>query len=174
VRLWIGPALALAALASAGWLCQIGGGSSMDHYDDGQIAFDYPGGWQTLEEIWGFASGVGVVDPNSRTPFERYSVSFTVETWELPEGMTASDLMAQHLEQTVIETFITDGWVTVDGVDAVEVIYQAYSGEPLWQVRELWLEQGGIVYVLTCKSFPDDYAGREAEFDAIIASFDVK
>lgn len=64
------------------------GPGAIRHWENEEFSFDYPGGWRTLGEIWGQQADIGVADPGTATPWERYLTSVRIEEQALPQGST--------------------------------------------------------------------------------------
>ena len=171
--------LVLALFSAACSLCPLcgvlglGDGPGPDkHWENEEFSFDYPRGWRTLSEIWGQQADVGVADPGTATPWERYLTSVRIEKQALPQGSTLEEVLEQTDPQA--EGEISQGTSTVDGVVAYERIYEKFHGEPLRKIREVWLEKGGTIYIIHCWSTPEHFEEAQADFDLIIGSFHVK
>ncbi len=151
----------------------LGGGPGPDkHWESEKFSFDYPRGWRTLAEIWGQHADIGVADPGTRTPWEKYLTSVKIEMRELPEGSTLEGVFKETDPEA--EREISQGTTTVDGVVAYERVYEKFHGEPLRKIREVWLEKEGTIYIIRCWSTPGHFDEAQADFDLIIGSFRVK
>ncbi len=186
-RAWMFPVWGALMLAALG--CTLlplrGGMQSAGHFENDQIAFDYPANWDTADAFFPNwqpyhdsqydADVVAIVaKQNTNTPFEKFSVSCAVMRRPLPEGLTLEQVMAETYAGMSIAEVITEEVVTVGGIRGHERVYMQYQGEPLWQVRETWLEQGGQITIVRCKSFPDQFEEARADFEAIMDSLEVK
>jgi len=161
----------------------LGGGATPKHFENDEISFDYPGGWRTFSEVWSTWEPqrdpsldaeeiVGVVASG-------FSRSVRIERRELPSGSSLKDVYEQTYQNTWISEYatshaISEGTITVDGVTAYEKVYQRPHGEPWYQMREVWLEKGGRVYILSCWAKPGQFDEAQEEFNLIIESFHVK
>jgi hypothetical protein len=160
-------------------------GGSGGHVDTGEIAFDYPDGWQSLSEIWPSYQGghnpefdadelTGAAD-TSRSLTQRYTASVIVMTREIPDGASMADVYDQvYAAMPSVRGSITEGTLTVDGVTAYERIYEHPSGEPWYRIRDIWLERNGRIYILSCRTLPGSFDAAQEDFDAIVASFHVE
>jgi hypothetical protein len=142
------------------------------HFESADFGFEYPADWQTLSEIWGRESDVGVADPGSATPWEKYLTSVRIEKRALPPDSSLEALFQETDPQA--ERVISEGAITLAGATAYERVYEKFHGEPLRKIREVWLEERGTVYVISCWSTPGRYDESLADFDLIIGSFQVK
>ena len=142
------------------------------HWESEEFSFDYPGDWRTLSEIWGQEADIGVADPGTATPWEKYLTSVRIEEQVLPPGSTLQEVLEQTDPQA--EGEISERTTTVDGAVAYERVYEKFHGEPLRKIREVWLEKGGTVYIIHCWSTPGHYDEAQADFDLIVGSFRVK
>jgi hypothetical protein len=163
-----------------------GSGEQANHFENDEISFDYPEGWQTLSELWPeYQPGhdvyldadqlIGVADPASSTPWEKYTTSVSVERREMPSGSSLQDVFEQaYLKNADLVVAVSEGTAVVDGVTAYEKVFKRPHGEPWFQIRDLWLEEGGKIYILSCWALPDHFDEAQADFDAIVGSFHVK
>jgi hypothetical protein len=163
-------------------------GPALLHFDNGQVAFDYPAG-MTLYEAGdpafvtypiqlGGELIAGVADP-------RYSYSGKVMArfvalfrHALPSGSTVEQAMGETYDQPRIQKGVldADGPVTIAGLSGLQKTYRVYSGEPAYDMRDIWFEQGGQVYRLsiwTQYTNPEDFAAFQSLADAIIASLKI-
>jgi hypothetical protein len=163
-----------------------GSDDQTNHFENDEISFDYPEGWQALSEFWPeYQPGhderldadqlIGVADPASSTPWEKYTTSVSVERKEMPADASLQDVLEQaYLKNTDLVVAISEGTAVVDGVTAYERVYKMPHGEPWFQIRDLWLEQGGRIYILSCWALPNNFDEAQSDFDTIIQSFHVK
>ena len=151
----------------------LGDGPGPDkHWENEEFSFDYPGDWRTLSEIWGQEADIGVADPGTATPWEKYLTSVRIEEQALPPGSTLEAVFEETDPQA--ESEISEGTTTVDGMVAYERVYEKFHGEPLRKIREVWLEKGDTIYIIHCWSTPGHYDEAQADFDLIVGSFRVK
>ncbi len=183
-------ALALACLLMAASGCGAwggaGGGAASDgHYEDEAVAFDYPHSWRTLDTFFdaytpghnpelGADEVIAVADPATSTPWEKFTTSARVLRRDLPAGMTLEALVEQTYARMPIERDISQEALTAAGVPALERVYEQYRGEPLYRVRDVWLEKDGVVYILSFRAMPDGFDEAQADFDRIVESFVVR
>lgn len=190
---WMLAALALAALSCA-TLPDAGTGSATTggdhnggpgHFENDEIAFDYPADWDTGEAFFpDWQPGrnseydaevvAAVAKLGTDTPFEKYTVSCSVMRRDLPDGPTLEDVMAETYAGMYIEQVISEGAVNVAGTMGYERVYTQYHGEPLWQVRETWVEIGGMITIIRCASLPNQFEASQADFDVILSSLVVR
>ncbi|HJX39470.1 MAG TPA: PsbP-related protein, partial [Anaerolineae bacterium] len=142
------------------------------HWENEELSFDYPGDWRTLSEIWRQPADIGVADPGTATPWEKYLTSVRIEEQALPEGSTLEAVFEETDPQA--ERAISEGTTTVDGAVAYERIYEKFHGEPLRKIREVWLEKEGTIYIISCWSTPGHFEEAQSDFDLIVGSFHVK
>lgn len=155
----------------------------MKHFENDKVSFDYPRDWRTLSEISpGYEPGrdealnadevAWVALPGSATSVRIYSR-------ELPPASSLKSVCEETYKTTWISQYvkshtISEGTITVDGVTAYERVYQRPHGEPWYQIRDVWLEKGGRIYILSCWATPGSFDEAQDEFNLIISSFHVK
>ncbi|MCJ7532924.1 MAG: hypothetical protein MUO64_18115 [Anaerolineales bacterium] len=70
-----------------------------------------------------------------------------------------------------------NGPVTIDGLAAIQKTYRVYSGEPAYELRDIWVQNGNELFILsiwTEYTNPDDYAAFQAIADMFIKSLEIK
>ena len=177
-----GIAALVASLTLACSICRFPGfpglGGLLDttkHFENDKFSFDYPGGWRTLSESWPAlqpSNDVGVADPGSSTMFEKYLTSVTILTKELPLDSSLEAMMAETDPQGEGEVSVST--TIVDGVAAYERVYEKFRGEPLHWIREIWLQKGDRIYIISCWTTPGRVEKAQVDFNMIIESFHVK
>jgi hypothetical protein len=114
-----------------------------------------------------------VADPASSTPWEKYTTSVSVERKEMPAGSSLQDVFEQAYQNIDQAVAISEGTAVVDGVTAYEKVYKLPHGEPWFQIRDLWLEKGSTIYIISCWALPDHFDEAQVDFDTIVNSFHV-
>lgn len=56
----------------------------------------------------------------------------------------------------------------------LEITYDRPWGEPWWRFKDIWLENAGVVYVLSFRAYPDVFGNQTQSFDSILNSFSFK
>jgi hypothetical protein len=183
-RLILAGMCVLVALV-VGVACSASPGGALRRFDNGEILFEYPRDWESFAQIWAdFKPGhdveldadlvVGVADTGTATGWERFTTSVRVFRREMPADSSLEEVAEQAYQGMTIEEVISEGTTVVDNVTAYEWVYLKYHGEPLYRVREIWLEKGGRIYIVSCRTTPDAVEEAEEGFNAIIGSFHVK
>ncbi len=186
-RLWavtiLGLALLLASLTLACSLLDLRGQSTPKHFENDELSFDYPGDWQTFSEMWSTwePSHDEALDAEESVgvAISGFSWSVRIASKELPPDTALKDVYEQTYKRSWISEYakshtISEGTTTVDGVTAYEKVYKRPHGEPWYQMRDVWLEKDGAVYILSCWALPDSFDEAQEEFKLIIESFHVK
>lgn len=60
------------------------------------------------------------------------------------------------------------------GLTGFEISYQRPWGEPWWQFRDIWLEKGAMIYVLSFHAPPAAFDKYRDDFDLILKSFNFR
>lgn len=153
------------------------------HFENDDFSFDYPGGWRTFSEIWSsYEPGYDeALDANELTgvALPGLSRSVRIESREVPPGSSLKEVYEQTYQGTWIREYVksntvSEGTITVDGVKAYEKVYKRPHGEPWYQMRDVWLEKGGRIYILSCWATPNSFDEAQEDFNLIIDSFHVK
>jgi hypothetical protein len=149
-------------------------------YDHEKFSFRYPDEWHTVEETW----------PEPGTPFD---VNFQAEelggvigrdegyaacrVYEkpIPEGEELADVLEVTYAEMMTEVVdVREGSTELDGMPALEKVYKQPWGEPWYQVWDVWVEQDGTAYVVSCKTYPNSFDGVAEDFRAIMDTFHLK
>ena len=164
--------------------------SLLMHYEDDAVAFDYP------LELKAFGAGadaayavypdyhlagelmVGLGDPQFLT-FDKYHRSISISEMEVPPGSSIELLWMEayqnieekyHPQESTIER---PSLVNVNGYDAMQKSYRIYSGEPAYELRDLWMQKenrGFLISIWTIYTNPQDYERFQAGADALLDS----
>lgn len=165
--------------------CSASPGGAFRRFENGEILFEYPRDWESFAQIWtDFKPGhdveldadlvVGVADTGTAVVFERFTTSVRVLSREMPADSSLGEVVEQAYRDMSIEEAISEDTTAVDDVTAYEWVYLKFYGERLYRFREVWLEKGGQIYIVSCRSTPDAVDEAEEDFNAIIGSFHVK
>lgn len=160
--------------------CALSGPSGPQTFTGEGFSFQYPENWQTMAELWEerYQPGkdyyqLGVTEIITVTSAQEQGGSgiwFAVASAPLPGGLDLEACYRQIYAPYLSEfRDFTEQPVTVNGLEGFEIRYSRPWGEPWWQFRDVWLESGGMIYLL---SF---HAGTlepyQAEADFILESF---
>lgn len=137
------------------------------------FTFEIPAGWKTSASSGGEYKGLGVQEiVTIQYPARRGKAFFTVASSPLAEGESLESRFARAYEGAVPEI--------VDAVQrpfergelsGYEITYRRPWGEPWWQFRDIWLEKGGVVYVLSFRTSPYAFEEYSETFQQILESF---
>ncbi len=155
-------------------------GGWVRHVEIEDVDFDFPAGWLTFEEYWpdyhygrayidlGVTVLAGVIQPGTST-------SATLAVRERPPTGALADLVAQTYAPIARQSFqaVAEREVTVNGQRGIEKVYRRPWGEPWYQVRDVWLETGARIYLLSCKAAPDQFDRAAPDFDLVVNSLRV-
>lgn len=151
------------------------------NYENDEIAFNYPANWKTssnfyYDRILNASEVVEVLDPESGDFQLKYTTLVRIERKNM--------IPDQNLKQVFNDTyssfnqsniqFLSEKSTTVDGVIAYEKIYKMPHGEPWYQIRDVWLEKNGKIYIICCWTLPGNFEKAQKEFDMIINSLNIK
>jgi hypothetical protein len=169
--------------------------STLAHYENEWVAFDYPSGLKVFEAgfadpIWyptvdfgaGLVAGLG---DERFFHFEKYFRSIRMLRRELPAGAEFTLIMEQiyaqpgvdHPEVLVEGALDLNGPIMVDGRAAVQKSYRIYSGEPAYDFRDIWVPADDHLYIVSISTEwtnPEDLAAFEAMGDDLLAGLQLK
>ncbi len=147
--------------------------SSSDAVIDGNVpagrveqeafAFDYDAGWQpyfegelpNVVDVLLDVETLGLVLDSSRfvetplKPFYYYAV--VIMRKAIPAGSSLEEVYRLTYAEQVLDypEAAKDGSSQLGGLPALERVYPYYSGEPRYDIRELWVEWDGWAYILS-------------------------
>jgi len=145
-------------------------------YQTDLYRFNIPDGWGVTEsqaEHYDLNTKKNVTIHNKSSAKES-AAFFTISSAPIANGETLQSLFDQaykkgpEIENAIVNTYEKD---TFSGID---VTYGRPWGEPRWLFHDIWLENGGSVYVLTAQSYPNSYETHADTFDSIMESFSFK
>jgi hypothetical protein len=184
IALLLAAAVIVACLAAgSGWAARAQGRAG--RFANERISFNYPLHWRPVSAFWpAYKSNydrefdamelAAVADPRSLTLLEKYTTWVAIEAKpRIPregEQTLQQELDRRYGKYRVLSTRT----LKVDGVTAYEKIYQRPHGEAWQQLRDIWLQHGNTLYVISCRALPERFAAAQADFNRIIGSFHVK
>jgi hypothetical protein len=163
------------------------------HFENDVVAFDYLKGmklYTTGDPAFvcypdiqlGGELVVGLGDPKFIN-FDTYFRSIRITRLPMPPG---SNLEAMFLEAyRPVETkyfpqngiLNANGPVTVAGLAALQKTYRVYSGEPTYELRDIWIQKGDVLFVVsiwTEYTNPDDFTVFQSGADMLLKSLKLK
>jgi hypothetical protein len=167
--------------------------SSLLHFDNQWVSFDYP------RELKAYAPGdqvfrwypeldlggellAGLGDPKVYA-YQMYFRSIRIMRRAMPSDQTLQTLMAGTYDRINQQHPINagaqkaSGPVTISGMPAYQKTYRVFSGEPAYDLRDIWVPHDGvldIIAIATAWHNPDDFARFELLADGIINSLVIK
>jgi hypothetical protein len=125
---------------------------------------------------------VGLGDPNF-TGFDNYYRSIRIFRQQIPAGSNLEAIMldAYRLAEKKLPhekgILNASGPITVDGLPAVQRTYRVTSGEPAYEMRDIWIQKGNELFILaiwTEYTNPADFAAFQAGADMLLESLRIK
>jgi len=155
------------------------------HFENDLVEFDYP---DTMNQYMpgdppfvpyppislGGELVIAVGDSRSRS-ISIYHLPIPSDS-NLEETMQAAYLTVTHypLQTGILNA---NGPVTLAGLPAMQKTYRVFSGEPAYELRDIWTEKDGEAYrvsIWTIYHNPDDLAAFESLADGIINTMQIK
>lgn len=150
-------------------------GNQTKTFSGDDITFQYPASWNTIASQ-ARDSVIAVGDPSTADGNGQTRVNVVVQRIAQPQNETFSqyytDTYSQFAAQNLSFVPISDGTITVNGMNANENTYKINSGE-LKQQRAIWIQKNGRIYIILCSAPVSDYNGQQASFDTIVNSFKI-
>jgi hypothetical protein len=121
---------------------------------------------------------VGLGDPQFLT-FDKYHRSISIYKMEVPKGGSIELIWMEAYNKIQDKykpqesTFGRPTLTNVNGYDAMQRTYRIYSGEPAYELRDLWLQResaGYLISIWTIYTNPEDYARFQAGAEALLDS----
>jgi hypothetical protein len=144
-------------------------------YAQNNISFTYPGSWEIVNATSPNAV-VAVADPNSvenGTP----TTLVIIQKPDVPSGSDINTLYVANYAAFFNNTNyqrISDGNTTVNGVNALENIYETNTTVNPIQYSAVWLNESGSVYVILSAAKVTDFENQTSNFNLILDSFKVQ
>jgi hypothetical protein len=153
------------------------------------FAFEYDAGWQphfegelpNVVDVRLDVETLGLVLDSSRfvetplKPFYYYAV--VIMRKAIPAGSSLQEVYQETYAKQVLAypEAAKDGVSQLGGLPALERVYPYYSGEPRYDIRELWVERDGWAYILSQRArYTDKVNLDHPGFKTIEDSFQFK
>jgi hypothetical protein len=167
--------------------------SMIAHFENDVVAFDYlktmkvhPANDPAFKCYPDFQLGgelvVGLGDPNF-TGFDDYFRSIRILRQQIPAGSNLEAIMqnayrmAEDHYPQVNGVLNANGPITIGGLSGVQRTYRVYSGEPAYELRDIWLQKENELFIIaiwTEYTNPEDFAAFQAGADALLKSLHIK
>lgn len=154
-------------------------------YENEAFSFTIPANWKTSEEVWNRSDlsgqdyyGLGVqeiVTIQYPTQPGKGKAFFSVAASRRQEGQDLESRIHQVYQTAMPE--IKDETIRtyqLGELSGYEVIYLRPWGEPWWKFRDIWLEKGDVIYVLSFHTTPNSFDTNNETFEQILAGFQFK
>ena len=101
----------------------------------------------------------------------------------MPSGLDLQAMMQAAYDQVEPRfpqnqgTLDTTGPVTIDGYSAYQKTYRVYSGEPAYELRDIWVQKDSEIFLVSIWSEytnPEDFAEFQADANLLLVSLDIK
>jgi hypothetical protein len=165
--------------------------SMIVHFENDMVAFDY---LKNMKVHTGpvfkcypdFQLGgelvVGLGDPNFMG-FDDYFRSVRIFHQRIPLGSNLEAIMldAYHMAEDHFPqengVLNANGVITVSGLSGLQRTYRVYSGEPAYELRDIWIQKDNELFIIaiwTEYTNPDDFAFFQASAELILKSLQIK
>lgn len=139
------------------------------------FSFSVPEGWLwggSVEEYFGSdaQSIVGIRNPGGLLPSATLTV---VGIPRADETSLESRFTQTYTGNTFSEMALRQEYIR-GNLSGYEIYYTHPTGEGLWEYRDIWLEKGSFIYVLSFRACCNEYENYAATFEQILASFQFK
>ncbi|HOJ33007.1 MAG TPA: hypothetical protein PK975_05560 [Candidatus Hydrogenedentes bacterium] len=147
------------------------------------FSLTYPSSWLPLNEIWEtyqfredpflHAQEIwGVADPGSRTRWEKYTTAVHVLRRQMPTGQTLRDVFhATYAAMPESCAVLYESESELHGLPVLEKSYKRPRGESWYQFRDIWINKGGTIYIISCQVLPQGFQDANRAFSVILSSF---
>ena len=163
------------------------------HFENELVAFDYPSGMKVFSE----GDSTFQYYPNIQLGGEivaalgdpqlagggRYARSIRIFRQPMPSGSTL-EAVKQEAYRKVESIYprhkgVLDasGPITVAGLSAIQETYRVFSGEPAYEMWDIWVPKGNELYVIsiwTEYTNPDDLAAFQKDAEAFLGNLQIK
>jgi len=142
-------------------------------YQNDVFNFTIPKGWG-IEQSDGEYYDLGVAENitiHNDSLATKSNAFFTIASAPLSNGETIeSRLSLAYKKGPQIENAVTNPFER-DILSGIEITYDRPWGEPWWKFHDIWLENDGVIYVLSFHAYPNAFETHAQSFDSILDSF---
>jgi len=163
------------------------------HFENDVVAFDY------LKDMKVYAANDSTfqVYPDSKlgddlvvglgderfTSFDKYYRSIRILRQQIPAGSNLEAIMFDTYREAEKKfpqengILNANGVITFNGFTAVQRTYRVYSGEPAYELRDIWTQKDNEIFIIaiwTEYTNPEDFAAFEAGADLLLQSLHIK
>jgi hypothetical protein len=167
--------------------------SMLLHFENETVAFDYLKGmtpyskndpaFVVYPEIEFGGETVAGLGDSRFLDFGKYSRSIRITRVIIPSGSNLEVIFSETYkkaekkfpQQTGILN--ADGLVDVNGWVGKQKTYRVYSGEPAYELRDIWLQKNDEIFILsiwTVYTNPDDFAAFQSGAEVLLKSLRIK
>lgn len=138
--------------------------SKMKHYEDSEMSFDYPEGWNLNPGNY----SVSLFNGKKQITIEKTSITAAYESKTVSsKENTVSATVMLPLE------IVSNKTIKVDGVDAQEIIYRS-KGDSGPSRMEVTINKNGKLFKMHLYAPVSEFNSAQADFNVIINSFKIK
>jgi len=125
---------------------------------------------------------VGLGDPKFIN-FDTYFRSIRIFRLPMPPGSNLEAIFLEAYRQAEKKfplqkgVLNSNGPVTIDGLAAIQKTYRVYSGEPAYELRDIWIQKSDVLFVVsiwTEYTNPDDFTVFQSGADMLLKSLKLK
>lgn len=142
-------------------------------YQNDIFAFTIPEGWG-IKQSDGEYYDLGVIEDitiHDNSLSTKSNAFFSIASAPLSNGESIESLFSQAYKKgPQIENAVTNLFER-DTLSGIEITYDRPWGEPWWKFRDIWLENDGIIYVLSFHAYPNAFESTAESFNSILDSF---
>lgn len=145
-------------------------------YSQNGIYFIYNGTWQEANITSDVPNAVVAVgDPSNVNPNTHQPLTFV-----LIQKVNGTDLQTAYNQNyatffnNTTNQRVSEANITVNNNHAYENVYIATSGGVQREMRAVWMQQNGMIYVILCGTLPADFQNEQKNFDLVVNSFKVQ
>lgn len=154
-------------------------GNQNKTYSQNGIYFVYNGTWEIANITADVPNAVVAVgDPNNVNPDTHQPVTFVlIQKANVTQGTDLQTAYNQNYATFFNNTTnqrVSEANITVNNNRAYENVYITTSDGVQRQMRAVWLQQNGLVYVILCGTLPANFQNEQKNFDLVINSFKVQ
>ena len=167
--------------------------SMLLHFENDMVAFDYLKGmtlysnndpafvcYPAIDLEGEMVAGLG----DARFfDFNTYFRSIRITRRPIPPGSNLEAILLDTYQQAEAKFPQEPGIlnanrpVTVAGLAGIQKTYRVYSGEPAYELRDIWLQNGNEIFIIsiwTEYTNPDDFATFQSDAEVILKSLQIK
>jgi len=153
--------------------------NSTKTYSQNGLYFVYNGTWEIANVTSTVPNAVVAVgDPSNVNPTTHQPLTFVlIQKANVTQGTDLQTAYNQNYLMFFNNTTnqrVSEANITVSNNSAYENVYTTTSGGVQTEMRAVWVQQNGVIYVILCGTPPGNFQNEQNNFNLVVNSFKVQ